>query len=439
MNRGKRFLYIMGIAAAVLAGAALYRRGQAEEIVLEFGMFTGSQWDVAAANSFVIIDRAVARFEEEHPNVQIHYYSGIMKEDYSEWCARKLLEGDMPDVFMVPDTDFNLYTSLGVLKELDGLIERDSDFDRSEYFTTALNVGNDSGRQYALPYETVPTLLFVNKTLLAKDNIEMPREDWTWEDMYHICQKITRDTNGDGLLDQFGTYNYNWRNAVYTSGGKLYDENQGQLSFTDPLVLDAIKYMKRLNDLNQGQSVTKEDFNKGNVAFMPLTFAEYRTYKTYPYRIKKYTKFQWDCITFPAGEEGENLSQVDALLLGISSSTKHERLAWEFLKQLTYSEDMQMDIFRYSQGVSVLKKVAASREAADIIQEDMDEGEQVISSELLYNVIEDGIIEPRFQEYEQVMSLADSEVSKILLENKNVDSAMKIFQRTINKYLQQQK
>lgn len=422
-----------------LAGAVYYIHRAGRTTVLELGMFTGSQWNVASANSFVIMDRAIARFEETHPNVRVHYVPGIAKEDYSEWCARKLLEGDMPDVFMVPDSDFNKYTSLGVLKNLDMLILHDGEFDRNAFFTTALNIGSDAGRQYALPYETVPTLMFVNKTLLAREKIDMPRENWTWEEMYDICRRITKDRDGDGRLDQFGTYNYTWRNAVYTSGGKLYDEKHSQVAFTDAHVLDAVKYVKRLNDLNQGQSVTQEDFNKGNVAFMPLTFAEYRTYKTYPYRIKKYTQFQWDCITFPAEEEGHNISMVDALLLGINSKTKHEKLAWEFLKQLTCSREMQMDIFRYSQGVPVLKSVALSREAADIIQKDMDEGEQVISSTLLYNVIEGGVIEPKFPQYGQVMSLADSEVSKILLENKNVDSTMKIFQRNINKYLQQQK
>ena len=100
---------------------------------------------------------------------------------------------------------------------------------------------------------------------------------------------------------------------------------------------------------------------------------------------------------------------------------------------------MQMDIFRYSQGVSVLKSVTGSAQAAAIIQEDMDEGEQVINSSLLYNVIENGVIEPKYQQYEQVMSLADGEISKILMENRNVDSSMKIFQRGITKYLQQQR
>ena len=98
-----------------------------------------------------------------------------------------------------------------------------------------------------------------------------------------------------------------------------------------------------------------------------------------------------------------------------------------------------MDVFLYSQGVPALKSVASSKEGANIIQEDMDEGEQVISSTLLYNVIEDGIIEPKLLQYQQVMNLADGEVSKILQENKNVDSSMKIFQRTVSKFLQQQK
>ena len=99
--------YGWAAAAAILVlGAAVLAAGfcRKKETVLEFGMFTGSNWDVAHANSFVIIDKAIARFEQEHPGVRIHYYSGVMKEDYSEWLSRKLLAGKEPDVFMVLGT-----------------------------------------------------------------------------------------------------------------------------------------------------------------------------------------------------------------------------------------------------------------------------------------------------------------------------------------------
>ena len=48
-----------------------------KEIVLEFGMFAGSNWDVPNGDCYAIIDDAIERFEKKYSNVKIHYYSGI--------------------------------------------------------------------------------------------------------------------------------------------------------------------------------------------------------------------------------------------------------------------------------------------------------------------------------------------------------------------------
>ena len=427
-------LAVLG-TALLLCGAAW--AGRQKETILEFGMITGSNWDVANAKSFVIIDQAIERFETEHPGVKIHYYSGVRKDDYSEWFSRKLLAGKEPDVFMVLGTDFNQFSSMGVMKNLEPLMEKDPDFDEEKYFSSSLRSGQHGEVQYALPYETVPTLMFVNKTLLAKEGIAMPNPDWNWDTMYSICQKTTKDLDGDGVLDQFGCYNFGWMDAVYSNGGEIFEADGKESNFTDEKVVESIQFVRRLNDLYQGQKVTQEDFNAGNVVFMPLTFAEYRTYKTYPYKIKRYANFQWDCITMPAGYQGGNLSQVDSLLIGISAHTKHEQLAWEFLKLLTYDEKIQTEIFRSSQGASVLKKVTESKEMESIVQEDMEESDTVISGRLLGRIIEEGQIEPQFKRYEQALALADSEIGQILENDETIDSSLKILQRTVNSYLQQ--
>lgn len=427
-------LAVLG-TALLLCGAAW--AGRQKETILEFGMITGSNWDVANANSFVIIDQAIERFETEHPGVKIHYYSGVRKDDYSEWFSRKLLAGKEPDVFMVLGTDFNQFSSMGVMKNLEPLMEKDPDFDEEKYFSSSLRSGQYGEVQYALPYETVPTLMFVNKTLLAKEGIAMPNPDWNWDTMYSICQKTTKDLDGDGVLDQFGCYNFGWMDAVYSNGGEIFEADGKESNFTDEKVVESIQFVRRLNDLYQGQKVTQEDFNAGNVVFMPLTFAEYRTYKTYPYKIKRYANFQWDCITMPAGYQGGNLSQVDSLLIGISAHTKHEQLAWEFLKLLTYDEKIQTEIFRSSQGASVLKTVTESKEMESIVQEDMEESDTVISGSLLGRIIEEGRTEPQFKRYEQALALADSEIGQILENDETIDSSLKILQRTVNSYLQQ--
>jgi len=72
-----------------------------------------------------------------------------------------------------------------------------------------------------------------------------------------------------------------------------------------------------------------------------------------------------------------------------------------------------------------------------IVQEDMEEGDTVISGNLLGRVIEEGQIEPQFKKYEQAKALSDNEISKIVENDKTVDSSLKILQREINSYLQQ--
>lgn len=421
------------IVIALITVAIFYNHKQRN--TLEVAIFAGSYWDVANANSYVIIDEAISRFEEAHPGVTVHYYSGIRKEDYSEWFSRKVLTGDEADVFLILGEDFNEFAELGVMKNLDSFIKNDSSFDESRYYETSLKSGQYQGNQYGLPYETVPTLMFVNKSLLNREGLDVPENNWTWDDMYNICEKVTRDFDGDGILDQFGIYNYGWTEAVYSNGANLFNENGTKSYFNDEKVVEAVKFTKKIADLNNGTRVTKDDFDAGNVAFMPLPFTEYRTYKTYPYRIKKYRKFQWDCITLPAGPNGGNVSAVNSLLMGISNRTNNEKLAWEFLKLMTYDSQTQSEIFEYSQAASAIKSVTESQKTADILAEDMEKNEKVIDNKVLSKMIEYGAVTPKFSKYNDALALADNEINDLISNGDNVENSLRILQRQITAFL----
>lgn len=57
---------------------------------------------------------------------------------------------------------------------------------------------------------------------------------------------------------------------------------------------EAVIFVEKLNKLNQEHAIiTKEEFNTGKVAFAPMSFAQYRTYKLYPLRVKKFSDFEW--------------------------------------------------------------------------------------------------------------------------------------------------
>ena len=146
MNRKKKIglSVIMFCLAMLTAAVCIWQSNRVT--VLEVGIFAGSNWDVANANSYVIIDKAIEKFEASHKNVEVHYYSGIRKESYSEWFSRQTLRGKEPDVFMVLGEDFNQFAEIGIMKDLEPLMLSDPDFDKTCYYSTALQAGKYGGR-----------------------------------------------------------------------------------------------------------------------------------------------------------------------------------------------------------------------------------------------------------------------------------------------------
>lgn len=426
-------LVAVGLILSIFA-VALVINPKGKKTVLTFGMFAGNQWDVPDDNCYKIIDEAIEEFEKEYPNVEIKYDSGILKDDYSEWISEKALEGELPDVFMVLPEDFNTFSSVGILKNLDSLIAEDDDFKKSAYYKSSFQAGEFENSQYALPYESVPTLMFVNKTLLKKEGIPVPDSQWKWDDFYRICKKVTKDTDRDGKIDQFGVYDYGWEDAVYSNGGKLFNKSGTECNLTMDSVENAILFAKKIHQLSGYQNPTSNDFDTGKIAFRPMKFSEFRAYKPYPWKINKYFEFEWDCIRLPAGNEGENQSVVDHLLMGISSKTKHSRLAWKFLKKLSYQKEIQQKLFSYSKGVSVLKSVTNSKTAEKILVKDMgkDTGVKV---KLLDEVMRQADETSKFRGYDTVIQYIDSEMNQIMLKDENFDEDILKIKRVADKML----
>ena len=104
-------------------------------------------------------------------------------------CHKKALKGDLPDVFMVLPEDFSIFSSVGMLKNLDSYTKIDKAFKKSNYYEGSYDAGTYKGTQYALPYESVPTLMLVNKTLLKKRAYQNAGIHWTWDDFIRSVKK----------------------------------------------------------------------------------------------------------------------------------------------------------------------------------------------------------------------------------------------------------
>ena len=341
---GKGFVLGVFMTAVLVAASALFYYFQHKRTIT-LGFFTGSAWDVPDAYTYQLIDDAVEKFEAGHPGVKVKFVSGIQKDDYSEYIASALIKGNAPDVFFILPEDFSTFAGTDALMKLDGFIDRDADYDKSRYYNASFEFGNISGSQYGIPFESVPSMMFVNKTLLKNEGINEIQEDWTWEDFYDICSRVTKDTDGNGIEDRFGVCGYTWQHAFITNGVNAFDANGTNCNLLSENAIEAVDFIKKINRLAKGNTVTADDFDKGNVAFMPALLSDYRTYKPYPWNIKKYTNFELDCITLPRGEKGDNKSTMSTLLLAMNSRTDNERLAWELIKTFCYDIEIQSEIY----------------------------------------------------------------------------------------------
>lgn len=379
------------------------------EITLTLGLYAGSSWDVPNGESYQVIDQAIQKFEKKYPNVKIEYKSGIMKDDYSSWLANEITKGTTPDLFMVLSSDFNTLSSIGILKDLNRLIKEDQ-IDTSMFYQSALLAGNNSS-QYALPYEINPTIMCINHDLLTKENIEIPSSDWTIDDFYKICTQVTKDTNHDKSIDQYGCYGFDWKDAIDCYGLNIFEEDSCHLDKKE--VKEALSYLTKINELSKGYQISSEDFDQGKVAFCPLTFAQYRTYQPYPYRISKYTSFRWSCIPMPGTKTNTVTTHLDTSLIGMSSQTKHSQMAWEFLKMLTMDEDIQQSLLNNSKGASPLKKVMLSKKTKEILDTETMSNAS-LNQDVLNNLLENTIVEPKFKEYESILEKADYLINQAL-------------------------
>ena len=262
----------------------------------------------------------------------------------------------------------------------------------------------------------------------------MPKDEWTWEDFYEICQAVTKDTDGNGTLDQFGSVGYTWEDAFDSNGVCLFNEKGTECYLTDEKAGAAISFIDKMESLNSGYSVSSKEFALGNVAFQPMLFSEYRAYKSYPLSIKKYAGFEWECLTMPAGLDGANISRLDTLTIAMSASTVHTKQAWEFMKFLTGDEKIQSEIFDYSEGVSVLKEVVESEKTREFFEEHTNTG-NVLSLPVLSEAIKQAVVIPRFHNYYNAIEEVDRAVQTILQSKSNISMETIIQNRNINNYL----
>lgn len=150
------------------------------------------------------------KFMEKYPNITVEHR---VIEDMSTDLSAAAAAGNFPDVFEGTDSD----TALANMYWADISEYFDADPENENLMATIKEYGLgcfDTDCRFAVPMVYWPSAVFVDKAVIEKLNLEMPRTDWTWAEMIQLIKDATVDP-GAGEMKYYGLGYYNRLDSLY--------------------------------------------------------------------------------------------------------------------------------------------------------------------------------------------------------------------------------
>ena len=170
-------------------------------------------------------DRVLAPYLAAQPDLRVvQQAAATYQAAYHDRLLTSIVAGAPPDVFLVDNSDVPALINRGALLDLTPYLTR-AGVDLACLDQTVLSFFTRGDALYALPKGYTPLLVVYNKDLFDRARIPYPTDDWTWDDFLRIAQRLTRDTDGDGVIDQWGSYfdrrPFVWIPWIWAGGGDV--------------------------------------------------------------------------------------------------------------------------------------------------------------------------------------------------------------------------
>ncbi|HEY9309369.1 MAG TPA: sugar ABC transporter substrate-binding protein [Microbacterium sp.] len=317
-------------AAAMLAAGGLMLSGCAggsgdsgsEQLTF---MFRGSDAEKAAYTA------AIEQFEKDNDvDVKIIMTTA---DEYSTKLKAAITGKQVPDVFYIDPGSVQAYVKTGIIKDITEYVESDEDLDLDNVWQYGVDSYRFDGKLmgqgaiYAMPKDVGPFSFGYNRTMFEEAGVPLPDTDtpYTWDEFVDVAKQLTKDTNGDGTLDQWGTglnVQWNLQPFVWSNGGDWLNEDRTEVTVDSPEFAEALQWFADLSTVEgvtpstaDAQTLdTYQRWMEGQIGFFPVG----------PWDVPVYEKldFDWDLIPYPVGSTGETATWTGTLGIAVSESTK---------------------------------------------------------------------------------------------------------------------
>jgi multiple sugar transport system substrate-binding protein len=209
----------------------------------------------------------VEPFERDHPDVRVEMEVVPYQLYYAKILASTASGATMGDVVAIDDWFAPELFNRQYTLSLQPYVDRDLKLE--DFITPVFEIcrlpSGDRGDLLAFPFATGTTMLFYNKDLFQDADIPFPDSTWMYADLLAAARRLTRDTDGDGRIDQWGFLTDDgsftgFDTMLYSLGGRILSSDLRESELDRPASISAFQLIVDLVRKENGES--KRSFQK---------------------------------------------------------------------------------------------------------------------------------------------------------------------------------
>ena len=293
--------------------------------------FWGHLWGAEVS----VIEELISRFEAANPTVEINF-TQMAEGD----ILLAVQAGDFPDI--MKGSPLSAFAATGAAIPLEEYLEGWEGLeDIPQYMWDHMTW---QGKIYAIPCAIWVQVMFINKAHWMDAGLTEADLPTTWEKLYEVGQTLTRDVDGDGIIDRYGLtlrggFNWEFRAVIVQDNLDLIDPVTLETDITTPEFVNALT---KYTDLVTKYKVTPPGvvgYQWGDALNSFLT-EEASMLVTGLWDVPNFAmthpELDYYVVQWPPYDEGPTLAEATPYM--VSSEANNPVLAVKFLKFLLSTE-----------------------------------------------------------------------------------------------------
>jgi len=292
-----------------------------------------SSW--GSESEIAIIKPLLKEFESQNPDIKVEFIH--IPKNYFQKLHLLVASNLTPDVVFINNLNGPLYAENNVFLDLSDYLKKEKSISNTDFFPQALDAFKYKGTFYAIPRDVSNLVVYYNKDIFDKYNVQYPSEKWSFEDLLMTCLKLKKNQ----FAVSFEEAPLFWLPYLWSNGGGLISKNLDSIIIDKPQSIEALQFYADLRNKYHA-APTKSEAGSATMAqlFIQGKIAMHISGRWSTPRYRKDIDFNWDIAKFPRGKAG-SIVDCDTSGWAISSSSKHPKEAWRLIKFLANKKSIE--------------------------------------------------------------------------------------------------